>query len=417
MGLITPVTALPARNASPAGAITASGPTVRFYGTLTSGAITLTLIQRLSGGDWDFVKLPSGEVASVVANAAEDGTNYLDVANLNAGTLYALYSSTPAPSSLRAYVTELTDPSAGQYTGPALSNVNPASVSATADVTYGAATTAARSDHVHDIGSSALLIAVPIGSTTPAAGAFTTLSAATSVSLGAGVTVTGATGAGAMALGAMTGNFTFPTGNIAYTGAATKTITLAAQGAASLTSAAGLTLTGGAASALTTSAGALTLTSAAAATWSTAAGALGIDAAAALNLGATNATAVNIGHSSVLATFSSKTAAGAATNAITDPGNAGAIAVTANGVCNITTAGAETRTLAIPTYVGQELMIGLDTDGGDCVITVASAINQTGNNTITLNDAGDNIFLKARTVGGTRRWSVVSNDGCTLSTV
>jgi hypothetical protein len=416
MGLITPVTALPARNASPAGAITASGPTVRFYGTLTSGSITLSLIQRLSGGDWDFVRLPSGDVASVVADAgASDGTNYLDVANLNAGTLYALYSSTPAPSSLRAYVTELTDPSAGQYTGPALSNVNPASVSATADVTYGAATTAARSDHVHDIGSSALLIAVPIGSTTPAAGAFTTLSAATSVSLGAGVTVTGATGAGAMALGAMTGNFTFPTGNIAYTGAATKTITLAAQGAASLTSAAGLTLTGGAASALTTSAGALTLTSAAAATWSTAAGALGIDAAAALNLGATNATAVNIGHSSVLATFSSKTAAGAATNAITDPGNAGAIAVTANGVCDITTAGAETRTLAIPTFVGQRILLCLDTDGGDCVVTVASSFNQAGNTIITFNDAGDSVELVGRTVGGTRKWQLAFNDGATLS--
>jgi hypothetical protein len=286
---------------------------------------------------------------------------------------------------------------------------------ANADVTFGAATTAARSDHVHDIGSSALLIAVPIGTTTPAAGAFTTLSAATSVSLGAGVTVTGATGAGAMALGAMTGNFTFPTGNIAYTGAATKTITLAAQGAASLTSAAGLTLTGGAASALTTSAGALTLTSAAAATWSTAAGALGIDAGAALNLGGSAATGVNIGRSGTLVTYASKQAAGAATNSITDPGNAGAIAVTADGVCNLTSAGAETRTLAIPTFVGQRILLCLDTDGGDCVVTVASSFNQAGNTIITLNDAGDSVELVGRTVGGTRKWQLAFNDGATLS--
>jgi len=129
----------------------------------------------------------------------------------------------------------------------------------------------------------------------------------------------------------------------------------------------------------------------------------------------TNATAVNIGHSSVLATFSSKTAAGAATNAITDPGNAGAIAVTANGVCDITTAGAETRTLAIPTFVGQEILLCLDTDGGDCVITVASSFNQAGNTIITLNDAGDSVLLKARTVGGTRKWQLIVNDGASLS--
>jgi hypothetical protein len=102
---------------------------------------------------------------------------------------------------------------------------------------------------------------------------------------------------------------------------------------------------------------------------------------------------------------------------VADPGNAGAIAVTANGVCNLTSAGAETRTLAIPTFVGQLLTLCLDTDGGDCVVTVASSVNQTGNNTITFNDAGDSVTLVGRTVGGTRKWVLLSNDGTTLSTV
>ena len=103
--------------------------------------------------------------------------------------------------------------------------------------------------------------------------------------------------------------------------------------------------------------------------------------------------------------------------AITDPGDAGAIPVTRSGVCPITTAGAETRTLAIPSFVGQRLTIPMDVDGGDAVITVAAAFNQTGNNTITLNDAGDTVELVGVQVGGALVWRVVVNDGATLATV
>lgn len=103
--------------------------------------------------------------------------------------------------------------------------------------------------------------------------------------------------------------------------------------------------------------------------------------------------------------------------AITDPGDAGAIPVTASGTCAITTAGAETRTLAIPTFISQQITLCLDTDGGDAVVTVAQAVNQTGNNTLTMADAGDEITLRAITVGGALRWRVGSNDGVALSTV
>ena len=90
---------------------------------------------------------------------------------------------------------------------------------------------------------------------------------------------------------------------------------------------------------------------------------------------------------------------------------------TGTGHCDIVTAGAETRTLAAPTYLGQMLLLSLKTDVGDCVITCATTVNQTGNNTITMDDAGDAVLLVAKANGADKRWSVVSNDGCTLSTV
>ncbi len=102
---------------------------------------------------------------------------------------------------------------------------------------------------------------------------------------------------------------------------------------------------------------------------------------------------------------------------IADPGNAAAIPVTESGSVQIVTTGAQTRTIAAPTFVGQELLVCMKTDGGDCVITVATGVNQTGNNTITLNDAGDSIRLNAIQNGSNIRWRVVYNDGCTLSTV
>jgi hypothetical protein len=104
--------------------------------------------------------------------------------------------------------------------------------------------------------------------------------------------------------------------------------------------------------------------------------------------------------------------------AIADPGNSvKAIPVIRSGLCAITTAGAETRTLAIPTAAGQRMTLCLNVDGGDCVVTVASAINQTGNNTITMGDIGDILELVAIQRSGVLAWRVVVNDGCALSTV
>jgi predicted RecA/RadA family phage recombinase len=67
------------------------------------------------------------------------------------------------------------------------------------------------------------------------------------------------------------------------------------------------------------------------------------------------------------------------TPTIADPGNAGAIPVNqGSGHVALVTAAAETRTLAVPAAVGQRLLLYMKTDGGNCVVTVASAFNQAG---------------------------------------
>lgn len=106
----------------------------------------------------------------------------------------------------------------------------------------------------------------------------------------------------------------------------------------------------------------------------------------------------------------------AMTNVIADPGVGGAIPVADTGSCALATVAPEARTLAVPTYVGQMLALTLKTDGGDCTVTVAEAVNQAGNNVLTFNDAGDTIVLIGADVGGNRRWRVMSNDGVVLST-
>jgi len=103
---------------------------------------------------------------------------------------------------------------------------------------------------------------------------------------------------------------------------------------------------------------------------------------------------------------------------IADPGDGGAIPVTRSGTCALTTTGGgETRTLAIPTLEGQKLSISFDVDGGDAVITVTGGLNQTGNDTITLADAGDHILLEGVQVAGALVWRLVANDGGALTTV
>lgn len=104
---------------------------------------------------------------------------------------------------------------------------------------------------------------------------------------------------------------------------------------------------------------------------------------------------------------------------IVDPGNAGAIPVTQSGCISITTtAGAETRTLADPTFEGQELVITYGSDSTSCAITAATAFNESGNTVITLTDIKESIGLKAikaLVTAGTLRWQSTWNVGTALS--
>ncbi len=101
---------------------------------------------------------------------------------------------------------------------------------------------------------------------------------------------------------------------------------------------------------------------------------------------------------------------------LADPGTGVAIPVTRSASVAITTAAAETNTLAIPTFVGQRLNLHCTVYAvGDRVVTAAAAINQTGNTIMTFGAAGDAIALEAITVAGALRWQVVANDGVALS--
>lgn len=104
-------------------------------------------------------------------------------------------------------------------------------------------------------------------------------------------------------------------------------------------------------------------------------------------------------------------------SAITDPGASGAIPVTGSGRVAIVTAGAETRTLAAPTFAGQKLLLYMKTDGGDCVVTCATTVNETGNNTITFDNTGEACQLTAVEEGSNLRWRLAQVDGAALTTV
>jgi len=106
-------------------------------------------------------------------------------------------------------------------------------------------------------------------------------------------------------------------------------------------------------------------------------------------------------------------------NLIADPGDAGAIPVTNIYPSSVplVTAGAETRTLAAPSYAGQELTLYCKTFVGNCVVTCTTTVNEAGNNTITFTATGQACRLFAVEEGSTLRWRLASVDGAALSTV
>lgn len=100
---------------------------------------------------------------------------------------------------------------------------------------------------------------------------------------------------------------------------------------------------------------------------------------------------------------------------VADPGDGQAIPVTKSAVIGITTAGAETNTLAIPTFVGQRLVLYCDTYVGDRVVTVAAPFNVANNTILTFGAASEACELVAVKVGGSLVWQLGWNDGVGLS--
>ena len=102
-----------------------------------------------------------------------------------------------------------------------------------------------------------------------------------------------------------------------------------------------------------------------------------------------------------------------------DPGDGGHIAPNAYGqICEMATAGAETRTLGTPTKAGIRFHLRVATYVGDAVVTCDATVNVAGNNTMTFEQVGDGVDLISVTDAGALRWDILENIGAVaLSTV
>lgn len=89
---------------------------------------------------------------------------------------------------------------------------------------------------------------------------------------------------------------------------------------------------------------------------------------------------------------------------LADPGNAGALPRDKDGIVNLVSTGAETRTLADPVRAGIQLTLNFLTDGGDITVTVASAFDDNATTTIAFANAGEMVMLVSRKYGTGYRW-------------
>jgi len=104
---------------------------------------------------------------------------------------------------------------------------------------------------------------------------------------------------------------------------------------------------------------------------------------------------------------------GGLNNLIADPGDGEAIPVTASGRVELVTEGAETRTLAAPTFGGQELQLGMKTDGGNCVVTVTGCDD---GDTVTFANTGEVVYLQAVAKAAAYVWRVIGDPDTIVST-
>ena len=109
-------------------------------------------------------------------------------------------------------------------------------------------------------------------------------------------------------------------------------------------------------------------------------------------------------------------ALGVEPRSIRDPGSAGTIDTTETGYVELTSGGAEARTLPDPQFKGQTIDLVFISDGGDLTITSSSPVNQAGNTTLVAADIGDHLRLVGFfNATDDWEWRVVANDGWALS--
>lgn len=88
---------------------------------------------------------------------------------------------------------------------------------------------------------------------------------------------------------------------------------------------------------------------------------------------------------------------------VSDPGASGTVNLDNKGfaVVGITTVAAESRTIPAPDAVNQVVTVYLDTDGGNCTVTITGG---QGVSSVVLDDAGDAFTLVSISVAGTAKW-------------
>jgi len=110
---------------------------------------------------------------------------------------------------------------------------------------------------------------------------------------------------------------------------------------------------------------------------------------------------------------------------VADPGASGTIKSSGvvGAVCKITTAAAEARTLAAPYHEGETIRLVLESDGGDCTVTVTNGKFEASYNagamtaiaSLTLSAVGEGTEFIAVDESGTLYWYVAKSLGGLLA--
>ena len=101
--------------------------------------------------------------------------------------------------------------------------------------------------------------------------------------------------------------------------------------------------------------------------------------------------------------------------ALADPGDTGEIPIDRSGYVAIVTAGAETRTVADPQFIGEELLLYMKTDAGDATITFSTAFSEAGQTVVVFSDVGQFMKVVAVESGSSIVWRVTAQQEAELA--